>query len=106
MILDNTNKYLIGKNIGSLIQFLNQTHSESTKVIVKELAKQVSIGRALVGKELIQLFEMVEKYSSGPDFRDLMMNVSSNLMTVQRDKIFLDYDKVNPCPEFSKLLER
>ena len=44
--------------------------------------------RSFVGKDLVNLFKMIDKYSINDDMRTLIVNVAPNLMTIEALRIY------------------
>lgn len=65
-------------------------HIESGKDIARDLCKvMLPQSRSLVGKDLVNLFHIIDKYGliGDPDARNLLINVAPNLMTVESAKL-------------------
>ena len=46
--------------------------------------------RSFVGKDLVNLFKMIDRYGITDDMLPLLINVAPNLMTIESQKIFTD----------------
>lgn len=62
----------------------NVSGLEGSKEIAKEFSKTIlPYSRSIVGKDLVNLFKMIDKYSITEDVRALIANVAPNLMTIE-----------------------
>jgi hypothetical protein len=62
---------------------------ESGKEIAMELIKTIQpVARNLVGRDLVTLFKMIDKYGITDESCALLMSVAPNLMTIESPKIF------------------
>lgn len=83
---------------------IRSQHFEGAKDIAKELCKVVTpLSRSFVGKDLVNLFKMMGKYSLTDIMLPVLINVAPNLMTIESQNNFLD-DTVDK--RFIKINER
>lgn len=60
---------------------------EKSKELAALICNKMSNGRRLVGKDLINLFKMIDKYGIHEDVKVLMVNEAANLETIDYQEI-------------------
>ena len=105
LIQQDTNMALIQNNVREIVHFMIRSqHFEGAKDVAKELCKVLTpLSRSFVGKDLVNLFKIMGKYSLTDIMLPVLINVAPNLMTIESQNNFLD-DTVDK--RFIKINER
>lgn len=80
---------------------------EKSKELAALICNKMSNGRRLVGKDLINLFKMIDKYGIHEDVKELMVNEAANLETIDYQEIKGPVDfKASTDPVFSDINDK
>ena len=90
IIQADTTKELIQDNFREIIHFMSYAPKiESSKDLTKQLCKIIEPNsRSIVGRDLVNLFKMIDRYNITEDVQPLLINVAPNLMTIESQKLF------------------